>query len=44
MNFQNEDYQDLYKKSQSTETNSKTGGYVNISFIPKVENHRGRFR
>ena len=35
--FSNEDYQDLYKNHSRQKTNSKTGGYVNISFIPKIE-------
>lgn len=35
--FSNKDYQDLYKNHSRQKTNSKTGGYVNISFIPKVE-------
>ncbi|UOK43298.1 MULTISPECIES: UvrD-helicase domain-containing protein [Flavobacterium] len=35
--FSNEDYQDLYRNKSSQEVNSKQGGYVNISFIPKVE-------
>ncbi|WP_313808456.1 UvrD-helicase domain-containing protein, partial [Flavobacterium sp.] len=35
--FSNEDYKDLYQNKSAQEVNSKTGGYVNISFIPKVE-------
>lgn len=35
--FSNTDYQDLYKNHSTQKINSKTGGYVNISFIPKVE-------
>jgi len=35
--FTNEDYQDLYRHKSHQETNAKQGGYVNISFIPKVE-------
>ncbi|CAM3650448.1 UvrD/REP helicase [Flavobacterium saliperosum S13] len=35
--FSNEDYQDLYRNKSHQEANTKKGGYVNISFIPKVE-------
>ena len=35
--FENEDYKDLYKNHSRQKTNSKTGGYVNISFVPQVE-------
>ena len=35
--FDNLDYQDLYKNHVRQETNSKIGGYVNISFLPKFE-------
>lgn len=35
--FSNEDYQDLYRNHSHQEDNSKTGGYVNISFIPNAE-------
>lgn len=35
--FSNEDYQDLYRNKSHQEVNAKKGGYVNISFIPKVE-------
>lgn len=35
--FTNEDYKDLYKNHSHQKINSKTGGYVNISFIPKIE-------
>ena len=35
--FDNLDYRDLYENHLRQETNSKTGGYVNISFIPKIE-------
>jgi ATP-dependent exoDNAse (exonuclease V) beta subunit len=31
------DYKDLYENHSGQKTNTKTGGYVNISFIPKVE-------
>ena len=36
--FTNLDYQDLYENHSRQEENSKKGGYVNISFIPKLEN------
>jgi ATP-dependent exoDNAse (exonuclease V) beta subunit len=35
--FENEDYKDLYANHSVQKTNSKKGGYVNISFIPKIE-------
>ncbi len=35
--FTNPDYKDLYENHSHQESNSKVGGYVNISFIPKVE-------
>jgi ATP-dependent exoDNAse (exonuclease V) beta subunit/very-short-patch-repair endonuclease len=35
--FQNLDYKDLYANHSHQKTNDKMGGYVNISFIPKVE-------
>lgn len=35
--FQNEDYQDLYLNHSRQKTNSKKGGLVSISFLPKVE-------
>ncbi len=35
--FVNEDYQDLYKNKSHQQQNDKKGGYVNISFVPKVE-------
>ncbi|MEW5676685.1 UvrD-helicase domain-containing protein [Flavobacterium enshiense] len=35
--FTNEDYQDLYRNKSHQETNAKQGGYVNISFLPKIE-------
>ncbi|MNF24876.1 ATP-dependent helicase/nuclease subunit A [compost metagenome] len=31
------DYKDLYENHSYQKTNDKTGGYVNISFIPKTE-------
>jgi len=36
--FKNLDYQDLYENHSWQEENNKKGGYVNISFIPKLEN------
>lgn len=35
--FSNEYYKDLYKNHSHQKINSKIGGYVNISFIPKIE-------
>ena len=35
--FTHPDYKDLYENHSYQKTNDKTGGYVNISFIPKVE-------
>lgn len=35
--FVNEDYKDLYQNHVVQETNNKIGGFVNISFIPKLE-------
>ncbi|MDI6050618.1 UvrD-helicase domain-containing protein [Flavobacterium sp. XS2P24] len=35
--FEHLDYKDLYENHSHQKTNDKTGGYVNISFIPKVE-------
>jgi len=35
--FENADYKDLYENHSHQKSNDKTGGYVNISFIPKVE-------
>ncbi|NBL64957.1 UvrD-helicase domain-containing protein [Flavobacterium sp. NST-5] len=35
--FENEDYRKLYFENSHQETNSKKGGYVNISFIKNVE-------
>ena len=35
--FEHEDYKDLYQNHSHQKINSKTGGYVNISFIPKIE-------
>ncbi|MDR0193934.1 MAG: UvrD-helicase domain-containing protein [Myroides sp.] len=36
-NFVNEDYKDLYENNSHQEVNSKTGGYVNITFLKKEE-------
>ncbi|MFN3752639.1 UvrD-helicase domain-containing protein [Flavobacterium sp.] len=35
--FAHEDYKDLYQNHSHQQCNTKTGGYVNISFVPKVE-------
>ena len=35
--FQNPDYLDLYQNQSFQKSNSKTGGYINISFIPEIE-------
>ncbi|TDE54977.1 UvrD-helicase domain-containing protein [Flavobacterium sp. GT3P67] len=35
--FEHLDYKELYENHSHQKTNDKTGGYVNISFIPKVE-------
>ena len=35
--FEHEDYKDLYENHSTQKINDKMGGYVNISFIPKVE-------
>ncbi len=35
--FDNLDYKDLYKNHVRQDINSKIGGYVNISFLPKLE-------
>ena len=35
--FTYEDYKDLYKNHSHQEENNKKGGYVNITFLPKVE-------
>lgn len=37
--FTNEDYKDLYENHSHQKSNDKTGGYVNISFIPPSANH-----
>lgn len=35
--FNNDDYKDLYENHSWQKENSKKGGYVNISFLPKLE-------
>ena len=35
--FENDNYKDLYKNHSRQKENTKKGGYVNISFIPKIE-------
>ena len=35
--FKHPDYKDLYENHSHQKANSKVGGYVNISFIPKVD-------
>ncbi|NNT71207.1 UvrD-helicase domain-containing protein [Flavobacterium sp. IMCC34852] len=35
--FAHEDYKDLYQNHSHQQFNTKTGGYVNIAFVPKVE-------
>ncbi|WP_310379625.1 UvrD-helicase domain-containing protein [Flavobacterium sp.] len=35
--FEHEDYKDLYKNHSHQKSNDKTGGYVNIFFLPKIE-------
>ncbi len=35
--FTHLDYKDLYENHSRQKTNDKSGGYVNISFIPKIE-------
>ncbi|PXY40256.1 ATP-dependent helicase [Flavobacterium cheongpyeongense] len=35
--FSNEDYKNLYENHSFQNTNSKKGGYVNISFLPLIE-------
>jgi ATP-dependent exoDNAse (exonuclease V) beta subunit len=35
--FENEDYKDLYLNHSRQKTNSKKGGFVSISFLPKIE-------
>ncbi|WP_366185393.1 UvrD-helicase domain-containing protein [Flavobacterium ovatum] len=35
--FEHPDYKDLYENHSHQKSNDKTGGYVNISFIPKLD-------
>jgi parvulin-like peptidyl-prolyl isomerase len=35
--FQNTDYLDLYQNQSFQKSNSKKGGYVNVSFLPEIE-------
>lgn len=35
--FENADYKDLYENHSHQKTNSKKGGYVNISFLPAID-------
>jgi len=35
--FEHPDYKDLYENHSHQHTNDKKGGYVNITFIPKIE-------
>ena len=35
--FSNADYKNLYENHSHQKVNNKTGGYVNISFLPKIE-------
>lgn len=35
--FEHPDYKDLYENHSFQKTNDKTGGYVNISFIPEID-------
>ena len=35
--FANEDYKDLYFNHSHQEFNDKKGGYVNVSFVPKID-------
>ncbi|MBF6641323.1 UvrD-helicase domain-containing protein [Flavobacterium sp. J49] len=35
--FAHEDYKDLYQNHSHQQFNAKTGGYVNISFVPKID-------
>ncbi|KAB1156051.1 UvrD-helicase domain-containing protein [Flavobacterium luteum] len=40
--FENQDYKDLYKNHSHQKPNSKTGGYVNISFLPEIQEQEER--
>jgi ATP-dependent exoDNAse (exonuclease V) beta subunit len=35
--FENEDYKDLYENKSFQKSNTKKGGYVNITFLPKAD-------
>ncbi|REG99153.1 UvrD-helicase domain-containing protein [Flavobacterium aquicola] len=39
--FSNADYKDLYENHSHQQKNDKIGGYVNISFLPKLEVQEG---
>ncbi|WP_447635369.1 UvrD-helicase domain-containing protein [Flavobacterium microcysteis] len=39
--FANPDYKNLYENHSHQEHNSKMGGYINISFLPKIEKTEG---
>ncbi len=39
--FTNPDYKNLYENHSHQEHNSKMGGYINISFLPKIEKIEG---
>lgn len=39
--FTNPDYKNLYENHSHQEHNSKIGGYINISFLPKIEKKEG---
>lgn len=39
--FTNPDYKDLYENHSHQKHNSKMGGYINISFLPKIEKTEG---
>ncbi|PKB16920.1 exodeoxyribonuclease V subunit beta [Flavobacterium sp. 5] len=39
--FSNADYKDLYENHSRQKINDKVGGYVNISFLPKIEEQEG---
>ncbi|WP_343626293.1 UvrD-helicase domain-containing protein [Flavobacterium lindanitolerans] len=39
--FTNPDYKNLYENHSHQEHNSKIGGYINISFLPKIEKTEG---
>jgi len=39
--FTNPDYKNLYENHSHQEHNSKMGGYINISFLPKIEKTEG---